>query len=66
MTEEKRGKQNKRLVTIENKLVVTGGEVGAGTGETGRELRVHLLWWALSKYKIAESLYCTAKTNTTL
>lgn len=34
MIEEKRGKQNKRLVTIENKLVVTGGEGGAGTGET--------------------------------
>ena len=36
---EKRDKSGNRLLTIENKLMVTRGEVGGGTSQTGDGLR---------------------------
>ena len=47
--------------------MVTRREVGGGIGEIGdgdKEYTYHDVHWVM--YRIAESLYCTPDTNTTL
>ena len=59
---KKEDKPKNRLLTIENKLMVTRGEVGGGMGEIGEG--DHDEHWVM--YGSVESLYCTPETNITL
>jgi len=65
--ERERGKPRNRFLTIENKLMVTRGEVGGRMGEIVMGIKEctchdeHLVM-----YRIVESLYRTPETNITL
>ena len=68
-TRGKKGEENQetRLLTIENKLMVTRGEMGGRMGWIGdgiKEDTCHDDHWVI--YRITESLYCTPETDRTL
>ena len=55
------------ILTIENKLMATRGEVDGGMGEVGDgDYGGHLLWWAPGANGSAEARYWTPEANTTL
>ena len=57
----------KRLLTIENKLMITRHEVGGVLGEIGEgdlECTYHDEHWVM--YRVIEALCCTPETNITL
>ena len=64
--ERERGKARNRLLTIENKLMVTKGEGGGGMGKEVIGIKECICdgHWVL--YGSVESIYCSPETNITL
>ena len=66
-TREKRDRQKNRLLKTGNKLVVARGEAGSGRGGRDKGDQEYTdRGEHYEMYTIAESIYCTTGTNTTL
>ena len=65
--DRKKDKPMKRLLNIENKLMVIRREVGGGVGDRSdgfKECTCHDGPWGM--YRMIESPYCTSQANITL